>query len=65
MVGMLEGVCGIGLIIGLMGGSILYETMGYRAVFITFGSLLIVVAVLTRICLGAIAKKDLEEYEQS
>ena len=62
---MLEGVSGIGLIIGLMGGSILYESMGYMAVFITFGSLLIVVAVLTRFCFSALAKKDLEEYEQS
>ena len=47
---MLEGVSGIGLIIGLMGGSILYDAMGYRAVFIIFGSLLIVVAFLTRLC---------------
>ena len=62
---MLEGVSGIGLIIGLMGGSILYESMGYRAVFITFGSLLIVVAVITRFCFQALAKKDLEDFEQS
>ena len=47
---MLEGVSGIGLIIGLMGGSVLYESMGYKAVFVVFGSLLIVVAVMTRFC---------------
>ena len=47
---MLEGVSGIGLIIGLMGGSVLYETMGYQAVFIIFGGLLVVVAGITRFC---------------
>ena len=62
---MLEGVSGIGLIIGLMGGSILYDSLGYRAVFIIFGGLLIVVAVLARFCFQALAKKDLEEFEQS
>ena len=47
---MLEAVSGIGLIIGFMGGSILYEAMGYKSVFITFGSLLLIMSVLTRFC---------------
>ena len=38
VMGMLEAFSGIGLVFGLMGGSALYEAMGYQAVFFTFGS---------------------------
>jgi len=49
MVGMLEGVCGIGLVFGLLGGASLYDAMGYKAVFIVFGSILPVMAFISRL----------------
>lgn len=48
VVGMLEGMSGIGIVTGLLGGSILYEAMGYEAVFITFGLILLAMAVISR-----------------
>ena len=56
IVGMLEGMGGIGVIVGLMGGSIVYEALGRKAVFIVFGCLLLFMAVLSRICFGVLAR---------
>ena len=47
--GALEAMSGIGLVIGLVGGSMVYEGMGYKAVFILFGGLLPTLAVVVRI----------------
>ena len=49
IVGMLEGMSGIGVIIGLFGGAAIYEGMGYQAVFIVFGGLLPVMAFMSRV----------------
>ncbi len=49
VVGMMEGMSGVGLVLGLLGGSIIYETLGYKAVFIDFGSLLFVLAIISRL----------------
>ena len=45
---MLEAMSGIGLVFGLLGGSAVYEAMGYKAVFIVFGGLLPILAVIAR-----------------
>ena len=63
MVGMLEGVSGIGLVFGLLGGAGLYEAMGYKAVFIVFGGLLPVNAVVSRILFKIIDRAELEKEE--
>ena len=42
----MEGVSGIGLVFGLMGGSVIYAKIGYMAVFISFGSLLPLLAII-------------------
>ena len=49
MIGMLEAVSGIGIIVGLMGGGYIYEKIGYMAVFLIFGTLLLVMAVVSRL----------------
>ena len=49
VMGLLECSVGVGLVLGLMGGSVIYDTMGYEAVFFTFGSLLLVMAIVSRI----------------
>ena len=46
IVGMLEGVSGIGLVFGLLCGSVIYEAIGYKAVFICFGGLLPIMAIV-------------------
>ena len=57
MMGMLEGVSGIGLVIGLMGGSLVYESMGYEAVFITFGGLLLLMALISRLIFSCLERR--------
>ena len=57
IVGMLEGVSGIGLVIGLLGGSVIYEKMGYMAVFLVFGSLLLVMSCVSRLVFGCIERR--------
>ena len=49
VMGLLESSCGVGLVLGLIGGSVVYETMGYEAVFFTFGGLLLFMAILSRL----------------
>jgi MFS family permease len=49
VVGVLEATSGIGLVIGLLGGSIINERIGYKAVFILFGSLLPILSVIVRV----------------
>lgn len=58
IVGLLECFSGVGLVIGLLGGSILYEGMGYRAVYTIFGSLLLVLALVTRVLFAQIEKRE-------
>lgn len=64
IVGMLEGVSGIGLVIGLLGGSFIYEKMGYMAVFLVFGSLLLVMSCVSRLVFGCIERREQEQLEQ-
>lgn len=59
VVGMMEGVSGIGLVFGLMGGSVIFEAMGYMAVFIGFGSILPILAIVSRMLFYCIEKKEL------
>mmetsp|Transcript_2614 Transcript_2614/g.3539 ORF Transcript_2614/g.3539 Transcript_2614/m.3539 type:complete len:164 (-) Transcript_2614:1040-1531(-) len=63
IVGMMEGVSGVGLVFGLMGGSVIYEKMGYMAVFICFGSLLPILAVISRILFRCIERREEREAE--
>ena len=58
---MLEGMSGIGLVIGLLGGSIVYEGMGYQAVFIFFGSLLPILALISRLLFRCIEQRQENE----
>ena len=55
---------GIGLVFGLMGGSVIYETMGYNAVFLLFGSLLPIMAFISRILFKCLDKRELEEAQR-
>ena len=64
MVAMLEGMSGIGIVVGQFGGSIVYEALGYRAVFVTFGLLLLVMALVTRILFMIIEKNLLLRQEE-
>ena len=61
--GMLEGSSGIGLVIGLMGGSVVYEAMGYEAVFITFGGLLPIMAIISRMIFSCLERREAEAPE--
>ena len=56
VVAMLEGMSGIGIVVGQFGGSIVYEALGYRAVFVAFGLLLLIMALVTRILFMIIEK---------
>ena len=56
VVAMLEGMSGIGIVVGQFGGASVYEAMGYRAVFITFGLLLFIMALVSRILFMIIDK---------
>lgn len=58
VVGLLEASSGTGLVVGLLGGSIIYEGMGYRAVFSIFGGLLPILAIVTRILFARIEKQE-------
>ena len=49
MVGMLEGVSGIGLIAGFMGGSYLGNSLGFKTTYRVFGGLLPLIGLLTRV----------------
>lgn len=62
---MLEGVAGVGICIGLMGGSVVYEKIGYMAVFLTFGFLLLSLSVISRILFFCIERKARESKEES
>lgn len=64
VVGMLEAMSGIGIVFGLMGGSVVYETMGYNAVFLLFGSLLPTMAFISRILFKCLDRKEREETER-
>ena len=55
VVGMLEAMSGVGIVTGLVGGSIVYEFMGYGAVFVVFGIILETMAFVSRglfVCLN-------------
>ena len=58
VVGMLEGVAGVGICIGLMGGSVVYEKIGYMAVFLTFGFLLLSLSIISRTIFYCIERKE-------
>ncbi len=64
IVGMLEGMSGIGLVFGLLGGSVVYEGMGYQAVFIFFGGLLPCLAIISRILFKCIEEGAHEGQEE-
>ena len=63
VVGMLEAMSGIGLVFGLLGGSGIYEAMGYKAVFIVFGGILPVLAVLSRFMFSWIESRQSAQEE--
>ena len=46
IVGLLEGVSGIGAVLGCLGGSVIYESIGYKAVFVCFGGILPIMAIV-------------------
>ena len=58
VVGMLEGMSGIGIVTGLFGGSIVYEAMGYKAVFMTFGLILLIMAIVSRLLFMLIERRS-------
>ena len=60
---MLEAMSGIGLVFGLLGGSAVYEGMGYQAVFYFFGFLLPVLAIISRILFKCIEQRADEDAE--
>ena len=62
---MLEGVAGVGICIGLMGGSVVYEKIGYRAVFLTFGFLLLSMSVISRTLFYCIERKERQSKEEA
>jgi hypothetical protein len=61
---MMEGMSGVGLVSGLLGGSIIYETMGYQAVFIYFGSLLPILAIVSRLLFRCLEMREIEQAQQ-
>lgn len=61
---MMEGMSGVGLVLGLLGGSIIYETLGYKAVFIDFGSLLFVLAIVSRLLFKCLDDRERDQAEQ-
>ena len=63
IVGMLEGMSGCGLVLGLLGGSAVYEGMGYKAVFVFFGSLLPILAVVSWFMFRCIEERERKEAE--
>ena len=63
VVGMMEGMSGVGIVIGLLGGSAVYEAMGYEAVFITFGLILLAMAFISRGLFMLIDRKQSETDE--
>jgi len=65
MVGLLEAMSGIGLVIGLVGGSIVYDVMGYKSVFILFGSMLPIMALVTRVLFFRIERQERLDTEIS
>ena len=58
MIGMLEAMCGIGLIVGFMGGSYIFATLGFEMTYFVFGGVLLVVAVIVRIAFSFIDGKS-------
>ena len=63
IVGMLEASAGIGLIIGLLGGSAVYKFRGYSAVFITFGTILEVMAFISISLFVYLERRERREAE--
>ena len=63
VVGMMEGMSGVGIVIGLLGGSAVYEAMGYEAVFITFGLILLAMAFISRALFMLIDRRQSETDE--
>ena len=63
IVGMLEAMSGVGLIVGLLGGSVVYTFMGYGAVFIVFGSILEIMAFLSRGLFQCLERRERLEAE--
>lgn len=61
---MLEGMSGVGLIIGLLGGSVVYEFMGYGAVFIFFGTILEIMAFVSRSLFVCLERRERLEAAQ-
>ena len=64
MVGMLEAMSGIGLIVGFMGGSYIFATLGFEMTYFVFGGMLPVVAVIVRIAFGCIDSQANDPLEQ-
>ena len=52
MVGYIEAVTGVGLILGPLIGSFLYEIGGYRFIFFSFGSLFVFASFFIKMVLG-------------
>ena len=55
---MLESVSGIGLIAGFLGGSYIYEMLGFKMTYTVFGGLLPVIAIFARIAFKLIDDKE-------
>ena len=64
VVGMMEAMSGCGLVFGLLGGSAIYEGMGYKAVFLLFGNFLPFLAIVSWLLFRRIEQRELAEAEQ-
>ena len=60
VVGMMEAMSGIGLVFGLLGGSAIYDAMGYKAVFLLFGNLLPLLAIISRLLFRYLEQRELD-----
>ena len=61
---MMQGMSVVGLVSGLLGGSIIYETMGFQGVFIYFGSLLPFLAIVSRLLFRCLEMREIEQAQQ-
>lgn len=55
---MLEGVSGIGLIAGFMGGSYVGDLLGFKTTYRVFGGILPIIGVLARLGFKAIEMRE-------
>ena len=55
---MLEGVSGIGLIAGFMGGSYVGDLLGFKTTYRAFGGILPIIGVLARLGFKAIEMRE-------